>query len=40
MLAERIPNAELLEIDEGGHIFFIEHAAAFNEALLSFLDRH
>ena len=40
MLAERIPNAELVEIDDAGHIFFCEQAEATNRALLEFLARH
>lgn len=40
MLAERIPNAELVEIDEGGHIFFCEQPKATNAALLEFFSRH
>ncbi|MEJ2089980.1 MAG: alpha/beta fold hydrolase [Gammaproteobacteria bacterium] len=38
MLAERIPNAELVEIDQAGHIFFCEQPEAVNEALLTFLS--
>ena len=40
MLAARIPNAELVEIDQAGHIFFCEQPEATNAALLDFLSRH
>lgn len=40
MLAERIPDAELVEVDQAGHIFFCEQPDATNAALLSFLSRH
>ena len=40
MLAKRIPDAELVEIDQAGHIFFCEQPEATNRALLDFLARH
>lgn len=39
MLAARIPNAELVEIDQAGHIFFCEQPDAVNNALLNFFAR-
>ena len=39
MLAARIPNAELVEIDQAGHVFFCEQADATNAALLDFFAR-
>ena len=35
--AERIPNAELTEVDEAGHLLQIERPEAFNEAVLEYL---
>jgi pimeloyl-ACP methyl ester carboxylesterase len=40
LLAERIPGAELVMIEEAGHIFFCEQPEATNRALLDFLARH
>ena len=40
ILAEGIPDAELVELDGAGHGFLAEKAAAANEAVLSFLHRH
>jgi pimeloyl-ACP methyl ester carboxylesterase len=40
MLAERIPDAELVEIDQAGHIFFCEQPGATNRALIDFMNRH
>lgn len=40
LLAERIPGAELVEIEDTAHIFFIEEPEATNRALLAFLGRH
>ncbi len=39
-MAERIPNAELFELDGGGHTIFWEAPAAFNAALVDFAARH
>lgn len=36
IIAERIPNARLIEFPEAGHLFFIEKADAVNRALLDF----
>ena len=38
-LAEGIPNAELVILEEGGHGFFIEIADKFNKAVLEFLAK-
>ena len=40
MLAERIPDSELAEIDQAGHIFFCEQPEATNKVLLDFMTRH
>lgn len=40
VLADRIPGAELVEIEETAHIFFIEAPEATNRALLGFLAKH
>ncbi len=40
LLAERIAGAELVEIDQAGHIFFCEQPEATNAALLDFFARH
>ncbi len=40
ILAEGIPDAELVELDGAGHGFLAEKAAAANKAVLSFLRRH
>lgn len=37
IIAERIPNARLMEFPEAGHLFFIEKADDVNQALLDFL---
>lgn len=39
-MAERIPGAELVELDGGGHSIFWEAPDAFNAALLDFCRRH
>jgi non-heme chloroperoxidase len=39
-MAERIPGAELAELDGGGHSIFWEDPAAFNAALNDFAARH
>jgi 3-oxoadipate enol-lactonase len=39
-LAERIPNAELVVVEGGGHQFLVEQAEVSNEAILAFLKRH
>ncbi|MBK9313357.1 MAG: alpha/beta fold hydrolase [Acidobacteria bacterium] len=36
MLAERIPGARLIEIENAGHLFFIEQADQVNRALIEF----
>lgn len=36
IIAERIPNARLIEFPEAGHLFFIEKADDVNQALLEF----
>jgi len=38
IIAERIPNARLIEFSEGGHLFFIEKADEVNRALLNFFQ--
>ena len=39
-LVARIPNVELVEIDQAGHIFFCEQAEQTNAAIAQFLSRH
>jgi pimeloyl-ACP methyl ester carboxylesterase len=39
IIAERIPNAELLIFTGARHIFFVECADALNAAIIEFLDR-
>ena len=39
-IAAEIPGAELVVIDDTGHVFFIEEAEEANRALLDFLARH
>jgi non-heme chloroperoxidase len=39
-MAERIPQAELVELDTGGHSIFWEDPAGFNAALADFARRH
>jgi pimeloyl-ACP methyl ester carboxylesterase len=36
IIAERIPNARLIEFSEAGHLFFIEKPDEVNQALLDF----
>ncbi len=38
IIAERIPNARLIEFPEAGHLFFIEKADDVNQALLEFFQ--
>jgi len=38
VMAERIPVAQMIFIDGGGHLFLIEQPEAFNEAVIGFLD--
>jgi len=38
VLAQRIPVAQIISIDGGGHQFLIEQPEAFNEAVIGFLD--
>ena len=40
ILAQRIPNAELILIQNSAHIFFIEKFEEFNMCLLDFMCRH
>jgi 3-oxoadipate enol-lactonase len=40
ILHEAIPNSELVEIQETGHIFFVEQPEASSRALLDFLAKH
>ena len=40
LLADRIPNAELVIVKNMGHGFFLEAADEFNETVLDFLKRH
>lgn len=39
-MAERLPNAELVELEGGGHSIFWEDPPAFNAALSDFARRH
>jgi pimeloyl-ACP methyl ester carboxylesterase len=39
-MAERMPAAELVELDTGGHSIFWEDPAGFNAALTDFARRH
>jgi pimeloyl-ACP methyl ester carboxylesterase len=36
IIAERIPNARLIEFADAGHLFFIEKADEVNQKLLDF----
>jgi pimeloyl-ACP methyl ester carboxylesterase len=38
VLAERIPDAQMVSIDGGGHLFLIEQPRQFNDAVIKFLD--
>ena len=38
IMAEKIPVAQMISIDGGGHLFLIEQPEAFNEAVIGFLD--
>jgi len=38
IMAERIPDARMSAIDDGGHLFLIEQPQQFNEAVMDFLD--
>jgi pimeloyl-ACP methyl ester carboxylesterase len=38
ILAERIPDAQKISIDGGGHLFLIEQPRQFNEAVIKFLQ--
>lgn len=40
ILQERIPSAELLVIEGGGHGYLWEQASVFNDACLAFLKKH
>jgi pimeloyl-ACP methyl ester carboxylesterase len=37
-MAQRIPVAQMISIDGGGHQFLIEQPEAFNQAVIAFLD--
>ncbi|MBW2432815.1 MAG: alpha/beta hydrolase [Deltaproteobacteria bacterium] len=37
VLAERIPDAQMISIDGGGHLFLIEQPRQFNDAVIQFL---
>jgi 3-oxoadipate enol-lactonase len=39
MIAARIPGAKLVELP-GGHLFFVEHPAEFNRAVIDFVKSH
>lgn len=39
IIANRIPNAQLIELDNAGHLFFIEKAEEVNDALTEFFTR-
>ncbi|MDX1707183.1 MAG: alpha/beta hydrolase [Desulfobacterales bacterium] len=38
VLAERIPHAQMISIDGGGHLFLIEQPRQFNQAIIKFLE--
>ena len=38
IMAERIPDARMSVIDDGGHLFLIEQPQQFNQAVIDFLD--
>jgi pimeloyl-ACP methyl ester carboxylesterase len=38
VMAQRIPDARMISIDDGGHLFLIEQSEQFNEAVIDFLD--
>ncbi len=38
VLAERIPDAQMISIDGGGHLFLIEQPRQFNSAVIEFLE--
>jgi 3-oxoadipate enol-lactonase len=40
LLASHIPNAELVILEDAGHVFFIEAADQANKVILDFLRRH
>jgi pimeloyl-ACP methyl ester carboxylesterase len=40
IIHQAIPNSELVEIDESGHIFFVERPEASSDALLDFIGKH
>ena len=39
-MKERIPNSQLVVLEQAAHLSNIEQAEAFNDALISFLNRH
>ena len=38
LLAEKIPSAQMISIDGGGHLFLIEQPRQFNQAVINFLE--
>jgi pimeloyl-ACP methyl ester carboxylesterase len=40
MLAQHIPNCEVVVIEEAGHSSYWENPNAFNRAVLDFIGRH
>lgn len=40
LIANQIPNARLVEIEEAGHIFFVEQPEMSNAALLDFVTQY
>ena len=38
LLAEKIPDAQMISINGGGHLFLIEQPRQFNEAVIGFLE--
>jgi pimeloyl-ACP methyl ester carboxylesterase len=39
LLAKNIPDAQMVSIDGGGHLFLIEQPRQFNQAVIEFLER-
>ncbi|MCG8468085.1 MAG: alpha/beta fold hydrolase [Gemmatimonadetes bacterium] len=39
-IADRIPNAELVEIDGAGHFPYLTHSAEFNRLIRRFIEKH
>jgi pimeloyl-ACP methyl ester carboxylesterase len=38
VLAKNIPDAQMVSIDGGGHLFLIEQPRQFNQAVIKFLE--